>query len=355
MNQKSSVLKTAAIDVGHWYTKYTTGWINSGANKGLTIHAELFPSITSGPPPIIKIAGSPALDGVNITLVGKGTYFVGKDAEKQLGSAGFLRMPSSEYSATANYKALFLGALWHIARHHRVTRSMVIETLVVGLPFTTLFTHAEPLEKMCTGTHVVPSPIDQNTTITIDVKRVLVLGQPQGCILNMKEVIDAQCPNHDDNVLIVDMGGGTLDWYVSNAGLQPDFKKSGAAHIGTLSCAASIVEQIDDGHKANPQIMNRVDFALRTGNPTFMIGRQTLEINKYWPQAYRLLTGALEQMRATTGKLTNYMSIVLTGGGANVLARSIKEFAPEVSDRIIMDPDTVFSNVKGFHQFGENF
>ena len=96
-----------------------------------------------------------ALDGVAIEQDGQ-KYFVGQSSAKLLNSTGQIRAANENYCRSPEYAALFKGALWHIARHHRVTGSLVIKHLVVGLPMTTVYENTDFLESLCIGIHDLP-------------------------------------------------------------------------------------------------------------------------------------------------------------------------------------------------------
>ncbi|WP_342133474.1 ParM/StbA family protein [Hydrogenophaga sp. OTU3427] len=348
---RSLILKHIGVDVGFYTTKYTTGRSSGTANIGSKILTGSFPSLTA-PSFGHRLAMASELDGVNIKLQYQ-SYFVGQSACDLVDAAGVYRVASENYCKTEEYKALMKGSYWHIARHHKVSRALQIENLVVGLPLNTVFEHADFLEQLCTGSHALPAPHNPAEQISVEVGNVMVVAQPQGAVVNYVSELPAGKiqPNH--LVLVFDMGGGTFDWFVCKGDYNPRYKVSGAHNVGTLNCAAEVCAKIKESLKRNPIAMERADIALRTGAKTFDLGGETYNTDDYWPQVIALMSTALSQALSMIGDLEGIDHVVLTGGGSPILARALASLHPGLAKRARQDIDPVYGNVRGFHRIAE--
>ncbi|MBK6594616.1 MAG: hypothetical protein IPG23_19015 [Burkholderiales bacterium] len=154
------VLDSIGIDQGFFATKFT---YSKGMDRsGSVIFADSFPSwavrssnsdVDSAP----MQHSDREHDGVTV-LVDGASYFVGKTALLASSSTGGLRIAYDHYVDSPDYKALFLGALFYISKHHKVSGSLTIERLGLGLPVNSLFQSKDKLMHMALGTHEVPCP-----------------------------------------------------------------------------------------------------------------------------------------------------------------------------------------------------
>lgn len=348
------ILKNIGIDVGFFSTKYTTGKTVGARSSSASIHTGVFPSIPAKTENVTPYAGTGSLDGAAILVAGQ-TFFVGASAPTLVGPEGMIRRGSEDYCKTPGYEALFKGALWHIARHHDVRKTLVIENLVVGLPLSTLKTHTAYLKGASAGIHHLPSPLNPNQIITVDVKNVFVAPQPQGSVINFMNSQGANKIKADHVVLVLDMGGGTFDWYVCSGMLEPRYKLCGATNTGTLSCTTEICRSIRPSLATNPIALERVDNAIRTNAESFELGGQKYDMADFWPMVISHVQSSFDEMRAAVGDLFVVDHIILSGGGANVLKMALETKYSDISSRIHIDSDHVFGNVKGFHQIAEAY
>lgn len=338
-------LPVAAIDIGFFSTKFTLG---DGQDNQILV--DQFPSLTTVPTTVVKdLAGMPPMDGCSIPLDGT-NFWVGKSINQLVNSSFGARSANKNFSTTQAYKALMLGALYYICRHHGSTDGMVINQLVLGLPLTTVFTHADGLTAMASGHHRVPVPGREGEFMTVTVKSVVVISQPQGALMSLHRKLGRKIT--DEEVLILDMGGGTFDWLLSE-GMRPRIAKSDAAEQGALACAAAICDVIDPSFKSDPNIIKRVDTVMREGAEFLDLDGERHEMAKLWPAADSLIKGALDQMDMKLGSTATIQHVWLTGGGAHLLARCIASKFPKLKSRIHEDTDPVYSNVKGFHILGQ--
>lgn len=344
------VLPAAGLDIGFHTTKFTTG--TTSTPTGTQINTDSFPSLAPqlSAGDAAKYQGV-AIDGVFIPI-GDHTFLVGKGAPAAMDGAGQVRAANTGYSETPAYKALFLGALSHIAKSQGATGSLTIEWLTMGLPVSTVMTHRKQVEAMAKGTHEVPMP-GKAGLLRVTVKNTLVIGQPQGALIYHTQKLASQMSN--ETVLVLDMGGGTFDWFISTK-MVPNFTLSGSIPKGTLSSSSAVLdklvsqEKLDPGYRDNPHLLERIDEAMRNGLPTVGIVGRKLALEPHLTLADSVIRSALTDMATRLGSAMGTIEhVLLTGGGAPLVDRNIKAVLPIAADMLQMDDEPVMSNVKGFY------
>jgi plasmid segregation protein ParM len=300
--------------------------------------------------PVHDLPAATQHDGVLLELDGVG-YFVGKSSPHLVDGRGGLRAATTDYSETPSYKALLLGALYYIAKKKGATGSLTIQQLTLGLPLSTVFTHATRLKKMAQGEHTLPCPSGKGT-IMVYVKNVVVVAQPQGALTSLARKLGKSITK--ERVLVLDMGGGTFDWFVAD-GMRPNYLLSGAAPMGVLACASAICDKLDPNYKSDTAVMAKVDKALRERSPSVRITGQDLDMAALWPVAENVLKSAIDQMMKKVGSLAGMDHILLTGGGAELLFRCVPSTLRRYESIITVDSDPLYSNVRGFHLIAQMF
>lgn len=343
-------LRAIGIDVGFHSTKFTTGRVSEGVSKD-AIPTDQFPSVA---PEVIGRSGGPSgtapTDGVRILVDGV-THFVGKDTLLEAGGS-WMTAVTPGYSESTSYKALFKGALYSIAKTNDARGDVEIDTVVGGLPMASYADHKSKLEAFMAGEHEIPSPMAPDKTVTVRVKRAKVLGQPQGALINhqlSKGVAFAK----DQLTLVLDLGGGTFDWFVAKEA-KGSRSRSGSVPIGALACAKAVCKQIRDGLQDNPDVVYRMDEALRTGAESVSISGQRYKMADYSQAVSNILTRALNSMNDTAGNLSGMDAILFTGGGAKLLHKVALSHLGEYNRVFATDGDTMVSNVRGFHFWAEH-
>lgn len=335
-----------AVDVGYSNVKYTIGrTLVDGDNK---IQVELFPALA---PLAAKESGGKHVGesaDVCFVTVGGNTYAVGPKSYLHAD----VREPRTidpNYCASDKYKALMLAAMHYMAEAERAGHEFVIETLVLGLPLTTYHQFAESLEKWVPGEHLVGGRGRDAVQRRVTVNEVLVKVQPYGGLVNFgvsrKEKLDGWA-------LVIDTGGGTLDWCMSH-GAQVNWKLSGAYPRAMLACAYAVADAIDRDWRNRFDIVQVIEDALRANAPSFQVGTREYTLEKYRSKVDAVLEEAVTFMLAATGTLDNVKRVLLTGGGAPVLHEYLLRTRPELERALEMDTDPVFSNVRGFQVLGE--
>lgn len=343
---KPVFLPAIGIDVGFFATKFSLGRAQSNNH----IQVDQFQSLTQPVRGGLQSFGQGVeRDGALFETEVGVRHYVGKDILNNVNNFG-TRAVIANFSESSAYKALFLGALFYIARHHAVEKQLVIKKLVAGLPLNTVYTHSGGLKTMMEGLHTIPHPRDEGRTLQVEVKSALVVAQPQGALIN--HGVSKHGKPSDHNSLTLDMGGGTFDWFVSK-GVMPNHQRCGAAPIGALACAAAVCDQIHPDLKDDAEIMARVDTALREGAEEVLITGRKYKVADFWPAVRGVLQDALEQMQKKVGSLHSIDSILLTGGGSKLLNKVIAEALPDFKHLLVTDEEPVFSNVRGFHMIAE--
>lgn len=346
--EQPTVVDVRAIDVGHFSTKLSLGRKMVGDTT--TIATALFPSLAprlpAGLTPQSALHSRPdgcvvAVDGVN--------YFVGRDAI--LYSSG--REPRevlSDYSLTEKYMALMRGALHYIFNDAQAKSDLVIRHLVLGLPLNTFSEHQAKVIERATATHVLFDPVNPAAERRITVERATVIVQPQGALVSY--AANNSKTFKEGWVLVVDPGGGTLDWYVAR-GRLPNWQRSGAYPKSMLACAYAVADKIDATWRDNFEIIERIDRAIREKAESFKTGGQVYELAQFSTAIEAVLKESTDKMISKLGSLDNLDTILFTGGGAKVFYDFLAKRFPKLVPIMFMDEDPVYANVKGFHVAGE--
>lgn len=347
MNRDHSItdLGIRAVDVGYFNVKYTLG--RKQVDESWPIATGIFPAMaprlaTNTPR---ESFGSAKLDGFVVEVDGV-HYFVGRDFS--FTSTGIEPRPIAEgYCTTAKYLAQLRGALQYMAQDASAGSEVVIRHLVVALPLNTFGKYRTVLEKRIEGEHLLP--MAGGSTRRITVERVSVIVQPHGALLNFGA---ASRGLMEGWTLVIDPGGGTLDWYVASKD-RPNWPRSGAYPKAMLACAYAVADKIEPAWRDQHEIISRIDEALREGRQCFKVGPREYALAEYQSTIDAVIEESVEKMFAKVGPVDDIGQILITGGGATVYHRYLCEKRPELKAMMRIDADPVFSNVRGFHIFGE--
>ncbi|QXW20373.1 ParM/StbA family protein (plasmid) [Comamonas aquatica] len=343
----NTIIANAAIDIGYFSTKVASMSERSITTIGFTSQCG-----RSDANPILSV-GMNALAGVNVVVDGI-SYFVGPDATLQT-KGRESRTITENFVNTNEYMALFKGGIHYILKDHAATvkgqKNVNIRRLVVGLPLNTFDQKNEEVKEMFEGNHKVPG-ID-GETVDVTINAVTVIRQPQGAMLNSgskKSQAEMQ-DYYAQNLLIIDLGGGTCDWLLSN-----DRKilrhRSDAYPKGVLACVFAICDAINKGYSTDPMVVQRIDDALRSGKQSFKLNGVEYKTADYLSQTKQVLHECLNQVMTSVGSLTSIDQIIFTGGGGKLLHGAAQEVWPENVNVMTIDDDPVFSNVRGFFLLG---
>ena len=344
----TKIVRVRAIDVGYFSTKYTLGRTENGQSIKTSIFPSLAPRVQHG---VSTDANTQPKPAGTVVFVGDNSYFVGQDSP--FAASGIdPRDVLSNYCLSDKYLALSLGSMNHIAKHDALLGDLVIKNLVVGLPFSTYSSHKTALAARLSGEHTFkPVAHQSNEVRRVRIEGVSVVVQPQGAV----SYFGANQPNtlRDNTILIVDAGGGTLDWYLVN-GFRSNWERSGAHVKAMLSCAYSVADSIDKAWRDNFRVIERIDDAIRLKKPSFSADGQVYMVSNYVNAIDAVLRESIEKMIAKVGSLADLDIILFTGGGAHIFADFFRRNYPKYASLVAVDVDPVFSNVRGFHIIGEH-
>lgn len=334
-----------AIDVGYFNVKYTLGRKMQGDSS--LIDVGLFPSLAPQAAAAALIASGPSANTCTVNVGGM-NYVVGPGAKYHT-SASEPRPIDPNYSQTDKYYALSLGAMHYMAEDAGAGSEFEIDMLVLGLPLHNYAQHAATLAARMQGEHRLGRS-DSEVTRLVRVNKVHVMVQPHGALCHF----GAEKGKLEGWNLVVDPGGGTLDWFMAN-GEQPNWKRSGAYPKAMLQCAYAVADCIDPLWRNQFEIVDVIDHAIRENAPTFTVGTREFELAKYRPALEAVLHESVKCMLDSTGPLDAVKRIVFTGGGAGLFREYMKRQMPKLEKAMEMDnkADSVFSNVRGFQTTGE--
>ncbi|MBD2222765.1 hypothetical protein H6G33_38280 [Calothrix sp. FACHB-1219] len=342
-DMNTTVVEACAIDVGHANVKYSSR--RSMVAGKADIRTGVFPAIA----PVMVNGGfqnhngSKKVDGVAIDIGGM-QYYVGKDVRFHA-TGSELRTVPRNYCETDEYLALLRGALHHIAHDVGAGSAMVIETLVLGLPINTWRQYNKSLAARIEGDHLLGTITSEHPKRLVHVKKVVVIVQPLGALYQYG--IATSSDPLPGWTMVLDAGGGTLDWFVSQR-LQPNWPRSGAHAKSMLACCYAIADKINPEWKDQADIVGRIDFAVRTKSEYFEVQGVKYPIEQYRPAVDAVLRESVNKMFATVGKSDDLDHILITGGAAGVLHDFLCVNYPHLKTIMVVDADSLFANVKGF-------
>lgn len=336
-----TILPAAGLDLGFFSTKMA---MPIHDNSSPSVRAEQFPSLAPISTPIQDLPSFNRPDGCTVK-VGDVTYFVGNGVHQNMDGSGLTRSSNPDYSRTPEYKALFLGALWHMARTMKLGDThLKIQHLVVGLPMACMRTHAKSLAELCSGSHLIPGVADPTGAFKVTVGKVHVLSQPQGAMLS---VLGATPSAAQENILVADMGGGTFDWFLAER-MVANLNKSGSHNRGMLNCAIEICKRVAPDSLSNPGMIQRIDDALRQELPSVRVAGQEVDMADALPYALQVVESSLRQMSLSVGDMGTVDRVIVTGGGAGLITKAWGRVFPKYVSLLDVCDDPVYANVRGF-------
>jgi plasmid segregation protein ParM len=349
MKQDVSVVSVGvrAIDLGYFNVKYTKGRKAAGDSSSI-IDVGMFPSLapqaaTSG---LSAGSGGPSVDACVVNVRGV-NYVVGPGAVYHT-SGSEPRPVDIDYCETDKYYALMLGAMNYMADDARAGREFVIETLALGLPLNTYHQHAAKLQERMCSEHIIGRSASEAERRII-VRSVVVRVQPFGGLINFGLSRGIQL---DGWSLVVDPGGGTLDWFMAH-GQVANWKRSGAYPRSMLQCVYAVADRINPSWRNQFEIVETIDRALRRNAATFAVGPREFELAAFRPAVEAVLHESVKAMLDSTGPLDAVKRVLLTGGGAAVFYDYLLRTMPALAPVMEIDQDPIFSNVRGFQIIGE--
>jgi plasmid segregation protein ParM len=335
------VIEVCGVDVGHANVKYSLAR-NGRAAVPVGIFQAVAPKSDAA-----AIRNDPNQQKRDVCFVEiKGVrYVVGPDAHTNVPGRQ-PRSMSRSYCLSAEYMALMRGAIYMAARAEGDAAEYVIQELVLGLPLTTFAEFRGELQRLAVGEHIVVGMDGAPRRVTVQSAHVVL--QPFGAMIN-HAARQAEPPGI--RTLVVDAGGGTLDWYVAVDG-QTNWERSGAFPRAMLACAYAVADRMGPGVRDNLEMVRRIDKAIRDDDKTFATNKGPRQLSDDKGVIETVLSEGVEAMLASVESLVDFDRVLVTGGGAPVYCRYLKERVPEINS-LSIDAEPILSNVRGFHLWGE--
>ncbi len=347
MNREVPVVSVGvrAIDVGYANLKYTLGRRLIGGEN--TIVTGLFPAIA---PRLMTrdVMKDPGVDACIVNV--RGADYVVGTASVNYTTPSEQQAFDLDYSGSDRYHALMVGGMNYMADDAGAGQEFVIERLVLGLPLNTYHQNALALKQRATGEHLIRRP-GSNQHRRVTVKDVHVMVQPHGALLDFG-VAHPTVLKDNGRTLVIDPGGGTLDWFVAR-GTAPNWAQSGAHPKAMLHCAYAIADLINPRWRTQHEVVEIIDLALRTGAEEFQIGPRRFRMRDFQAAVDSVILESVKHMTAKAGELDSINRILFAGGGAPVFKEFLLRNMPELANIMHAEPESVFSNVRGFQVAGE--
>lgn len=227
-------------------------------------------------------------------------------------------------------------------------------TLVYGLPMYLMENDNTQISirDILVGTHTFQTLANKYTVIISD---VVFKAQPYGTIYSfaysldesgkLKENKDYIKIIKDSTMLVVDIGGGTTDCFIARGG--------SLSHLLSLSVIGGVNQvysRINQYLKNNQLSLNKkqLEKAIKAGYATNFTSKKKIfieeEVNRLTSQLWNTI---FSELAAKFGdELNSVENVVLTGGGANLLAQEVEKFRNDYK------VGTVTSNVEGLYIYG---
>jgi plasmid segregation protein ParM len=319
----SDTILPIGVDIGYANTKIVS-----------PRHKFMFPSIVGTPEKSqFKLMG--AADMV-INLDGRG-YNVGESVIRQ--SRFSVRQESREWISTKDYRVLFYAALASVA-HAGETQAHI----VTGLPIAFYELDKDALKSIFEGVHVVER--EEQPRIVVNVMKCNVIPQASGTLLN--EALDDTGAVSNPQLAtgsagIIDIGGKTTN--IMHANKLGDIRKeTESINLGGWDLVSAMGQPIERLCPGGSFKEHEIADAIRL--KAIMYKGETIDLSGIIAE---IATPMAENIVAAANALwdtAKIQSILLTGGGANLLGDVIIDLIDHKNVRIVEDP--VFSNVYGY-------
>lgn len=249
------------------------------------------------------------------------------------------------------FKLLANFALGLLARDFGSAKKEILEVIVTtGLPTSDYNSHQQlvDLTETLKGQHQVD--VD-GETITVRVKKVLVIPQPVGTFYQLlldNEGFVAKEDLIDEKVGIVDVGGGTvlLDTLI-NFGLDQRDRRQYAT--GANDLYEAIASQMD-GNVSNFQIEKVVRKGLTNRSFSYHFSKNNVvDITEIVEREIQSFSRRLvRNLKSTFKDMQTMDSLIMTGGAANLIDQSV---ITDFFETAIFLPDSELANVRGFYKY----
>lgn len=270
------------------------------------------------------------------------TYVWGYDVKQVEGFA--LTMGHQQRNDNPTYKTLTQLALGALA----AGKSQVEAVVVTGVPSNLMGTkEAKDLQSFLKKTHVV---VVEEQEIIIKVLKVVVIPQPVGTIMSLYLDVDGYVKNEKyetEKIAVIDIGNGTTDLdYIKGLKRQNEFRSIPTGMYDVYNRIAQKINKEDPHVNAKAEIVEEF-FA----SGSYVVSNRKIipfdeEKEKAIKEVGEIITAAISQHWKQWDR---FDEIILTGGGARVFDKIIRNLIPDVT---VMN-DAQFSNADGFYRYAQ--
>ena len=211
-------------------------------------------------------------------------------------------------------------------------------------------TNEEAIKKAFEGSHVVKK---NGKDVIARVEEVRVLAQPLGTVMDMYLDLEGNIvdPDISDEYLgIIDAGGGTLDLEgIKRLDVMPEDRET--INKGIYSVYQKIADHINKDNPNANATAKQVEYQILGDEPdSYRISKRAkVDIAKIKEQYFReYAEDIIAEINVRWTNRDKFDRIILTGGGAKVLAKYLKEWEPD----LIVVEDSQMANVRGFYKYG---
>lgn len=340
-------IPAAAIDLGHGNVKLA---FMKGEKAQLQNFPSLAPSLSGGK--LVTYEAAPAPDGIVVRVEGV-PRFVGPEATRYL-SAMNDRAAQEGYIRSPEYQSLMLGALHYILKGCGACDSGNVEILCLGLglPLTTYSAQREFLKQQWVGQHTVP--VGNASSVNVHVRDVVVLAQPVGALMRYATTQpDSEYQLvADQNYLVIDVGGGTLDFLTTAGGARINQERSGSHPEAMRAVAIEVVRKMGGSRHAdellkNEYVLEKVESAIYRRKPIALAG-QVIDCDAYLPVVNAVVDRGIGVILSAVKSMHDIWRVLFVGGGARLYAERFGVRSEELARRIHVEADPIYSNVLGF-------
>lgn len=326
-----------SIDIGYGGVKFTVGV------KGDEPICEIFPSIVGvgGQRP----QGDVRPNDTVVTVVDGVRYECGRDGEIVV-SKNEGRIEGADYATSPQYLALVNAALSYMGETK-------IDLLMLGLPISTFSSLKQTLKDAMTGRHefyCVDPKTGEEELRTVDVKKVVVVRQPLGGLIDAATIDDSNFAGMEsEDSLIVDVGHYTLDWVYAK-GMNTVEKLCGASNGHGASAIYKVIQTRIQAQTGETVDVNKIEARYSSGAEGIKVNGKLVPFSQFDNDVNHVIKGALQNMLQKVDSTATIDNIVVVGGAAKSYAAVLKEMVKR--DDILIPADPRFSNVRGFQIIG---
>lgn len=277
-----------------------------------------------------------------ITLAGKEDkgWPVGETAIKQSAYHAGRRDPG--WVLTEGWELLLCAAL------SEVHKSTTNTSIVTGLPLEDYAAYVDALQARLVGAHRFKRNGGNWQTVTVE--SAVIITQPYGSLLDQAMADSGRIlpgnPFAEGTAAIADLGGNTLNLLVTDA-LDEIGQWTQGDGLGLLRALDAIARDI---HRACPGIAPKareVSQWLAIG--AFPYQGQERDIAPFaQPHLEPLVNMVLNRFSEAWPEPGRYGAVLLTGGGAMALGKSLKARMNGVYPNVTIAQDAAFANVRGY-------